>query len=142
MTRGQIVSLLTIGVAIAISSAAVTLGLTILLFRPLYIHIILAAAPDLDRMSPLALAVFVASAGLAASWMLMIGQQSIIRWLADREASRLATLYNEINVANGSDAAREAVLSRLQARSQPFLWDPFDGATVQRVMNATGIKRT
>lgn len=141
MTHGQVFTLVTLAIAVAISSAGLTLGLTILFSGPLYVQIVYAMAPNADRIAPLWMACIVAGGAIWAAYGLVRMQQVLTGWLANREIARLQLKCSEIERTGGTEAANQYLETQLRRMLEPSAWDPFDKGAVLDAMGAASVRR-
>lgn len=106
MTRGQAITLLTLGCAGALAIAACTVALTVYFSPALYTSI--AWANRGAHPVPAGyLALGIAACGVAAAVGLIKVQQALAHWLARRELNQLRRACADVEIALGTEKAIE-----------------------------------
>lgn len=113
MTRGQLVTILTLGFSLAVVAAGFALAGAVLLSPAVYAALAPPPGPS-GPISPVWIAGVIAAGGTIAAFCLFQAQQAVAEWLARRDLARLRAAFKDVEMALGTEKANEFLAFKLQ----------------------------
>jgi hypothetical protein len=143
MPRGQFYTVFTLGFATAIGLLGIAGAIALLFWHEPTWRVAAAAGGQLNWLSPLYFALFVAGAALFVAYWIVQIQQALVSWSGDRLIAKLNREYNEIVKRVGRDQADEFLRQQMGALIEgdgAMRFDLFGREEMLHSMAAAGVK--